>query len=572
VNVRRDRLLASTTAIRAVLANHDLGRVLASWLAANGGTYAFLVVTIVAAYTEGGALAAGLLGVVRYLPPTVVAPLAGIPTTRWRADRVLLAVNLGRTASIFLTFVVMLAGGNLALLFVLVGIEAGFGGLTRPLHMSVLPWLARTPGELVASNIASSAAEGLGTLIGPALAGLLLATTGLTGALAATTVLMALAALSIVSVQVPMIRTSSGTAALRTALTAGVRIVVRTPAVRIVLFDAWLQTLVRGMLTILLVVAAIERLGMGEPGVGVLNAAIGAGGVLGAIFAVSLTGRSQFSSTFALSLAMWGLPIAAIGIVTEPFVAIGLLAVVGLSNAIFDVTLFTLLQRSAPNEARVGVMGLLDSGVAASAAIGGVLASLLVAGVGIQVSLLVTGAILPVAAVSTLIALRRAESGAISYETQARLLRADPLLSPLSLSIVEELAAVLVPVEFADGAPLIREGEGGDRYLIIAAGTVDVSQAGQSLRRLGPGSGVGEISLLRDTPRTATVRAVGRVTAYALDREPFLLAVTGHSAVRTAAEGIVTEHLGRTRPPGEAPRPGEAPAPDEAPPPDGTRS
>jgi hypothetical protein len=418
--------------------------------------------------------------------------------------------------------------------------------------MSLLPWLARTPGELVAANIASSAAEGFGTLIGPALAGLLLATSGLAGALAATALLMTLAALPIASVHVPMIRTSRNAVGFRTGLTAGARMIARRPALRIVLLDAWLQTLVRGALTILLVVAAIERLGMGEPGVGVLNAAIGAGGVLGAVVALSLTGRSQFSSTFALSLAMWGLPIAAVGIVTDPFLAVGLLAIVGLSNAILDVTAFTLLQRSTPNEARVGVMGLLDSGAAASAAIGGILASLLVATLGIQGALVVTGAVLPLAAATTLPVLRRAESGATSHEAQARLLRSDPLLSPLSLSIVEELAAVLVRVEFADGAALIREGEGGDRYIIVESGEVDVSQAGHRLRRLGPGSGVGEISLLRDTPRTATVRAVGPVTAYALEREPFLLAVTGHSTVRVAAESIVEEHLARPTPPGEA--------------------
>jgi hypothetical protein len=197
-------------------------------------------------------------------------------------------------------------------------------------------------------------------------------------------------------------------------------------------------------------------------------------------------------------------------------------------------------------------MGLLDSGAAASAAIGGVLASLLVGQLGIQGALVATGAVLPVAALGTLPALRRAETRAVSHEAQARLLRSDPLLSPLSLSIVEELAAVLVPVEFADGAALIREGEGGDRYLIVATGDIEVSQQGVPLRRLGPGSGVGEISLLRDTPRTATVRAVGPVTAYALGREPFLLAVTGHSIVRSVAEGIVEEHLGRPRPP-EAP-------------------
>jgi CRP-like cAMP-binding protein len=79
-----------------------------------------------------------------------------------------------------------------------------------------------------------------------------------------------------------------------------------------------------------------------------------------------------------------------------------------------------------------------------------------------------------------------------------------------------------------------------------------VSQAGQPLRRIGPGSGVGEISLLRDTPRTATVRAVGPVSAYALAREPFLLAVTGHSAVRLVAEDIVEGHLRRPKPPATA--------------------
>ena len=527
-----------------MLANRDLGRIEAGWLAANGGTYAYLVVTLVVAYQSGGALAAGLLGIVRYLPPTLVAPFAGVPATRWRPDRVLLAVNLGRTIAIALTFVVMLLGGNLPLLFLLAGMEAGFGGLTRPLHMSVLPWLARTPGELVASNIASSAAEGLGTLIGPAVAGLLLATSGPVGALAATALLMAGAVLAIASMQVPMIRTAAIAPDLRAGLTAGIRIVRRTPAVRLILLDAWLQTLVRGMLTVLLVVAAIEQLGMGEPGVGTLNAAIGAGGFLGAIVALSLTARTQFSATFALSLAMWGLPIAVLGIVVDPLVAIGMLAIVGLSNAILDVTAFTLLQRSSPNEGRVGLMGLLDSGAAASAAIGGVIASLLVDWLGIRASLLVTGAILPIAAAATLRALQRSESQAVSYEAQSRLLRGDPLLGLLSLSVVEELAAVLEPVEFEDGAELIREGEGGDRYLIVASGEVEVSQGGDRLRRLGPGAGVGEISLLRDVPRTATVRAIGPVAAYALGRTPFLAAVTGHSSVRIVAERMVEDRIG----------------------------
>jgi len=546
VGSRRDHLLAETIAIRSVLGNGALGRLETGWLAANATTYAFLVVTLVVAYDAGGALAAGLLGVVRYVPPALIAPFAGVPATRWRADRVLLAVNLVRAISIASTGIVLAIDGPLVLLFLLVGIEAGFAGLTRPLHMSLLPWLANTPGELVAANIASSAAEGLGTLAGPAIAGVLLATSGSLGATIATAVLMGVTVVAVASVHVPMIRTAPPATGLEGRLTAGARAAVLTPGIWLVLVDIWLQTSVRGMLNVLLVVAAIDRLGLGEPGVGTLSAAIGAGGFLGALVALSLTGRSRFSRTFAIALALWGLPIAVIGIARDPLIAFGMLAIVGMSNAILDVTGFTLLQRATPNDARVGVMGLVDSGAAAFAAAGGLVASILVGAIGLEGSLLVAGAILPVTAALTLKTLERAEARADSHEPQIRLLRGDPLLSKLSLSIIEELAAVMRPVAFEAGAHLIREGEPGDRYLIVASGEVEVSQDGRVLRRLRTGAGLGEISLLRNIPRTATVRATTPVVAYALEREAFLAAVTGHRVARSVADHIVEGHLART--------------------------
>ena len=180
-------------------------------------------ITLVVAYEAGGALAAGLLGVVRAVPPALIAPLAGVPSARWRPDRVLVAVNLGRTISMGLTAVVLATGGPLPLVFLLVGVEAGFGGLTRPLTMSLLPWVARSPGELVAANIASSAAEGVGTLIGPAAAGIVLATSGPIGASAATAVMMAVAVVATVSIRVPTVKTARATPGAGSALTAGVR-------------------------------------------------------------------------------------------------------------------------------------------------------------------------------------------------------------------------------------------------------------------------------------------------------------------------------------------------------------
>jgi hypothetical protein len=451
-----------------------------------------------------------------------------------------------RVALVGATLIVLVTGAPVWLVFVLVGAEASFTGLTRPLHMSLLPWLARTPGELVASNIASSAAEALGTLIGPAVAGVLLATAGATGATASVLVMIGIAGVAIVAVTVPSMRSSRPAERLRAGATAGLRALGRNPIVQLVLAGFGLQSGVRGMLAVLLVVAAIDRLGMGEPGVGALNAAIGAGGVIGAIVALSLTSRSSFAAVFSLSLAMWGLPIAVIGVVAEPLVAIAMLAIVGMSNAILDVAGFTLLQRGTPNDERVAVMGLLDSAGAGSAAVGGVVASALVTTLGIQGALLVGGAVLPVAAIITLPLLRGAEGRLGSREAEAEVIRSDPLLRLLSLSIVEELAGVLRPVTFGEGEALIREGERGNQYLIVTDGEVEVSQGGHPIRRLGPGHGVGEISLLRNVPRTATVTALGAVTTYALNCDAFLSAITAHSPARVAADAIIDDHLARS--------------------------
>jgi hypothetical protein len=193
-------------------------------------------------------------------------------------------------------------------------------------------------------------------------------------------------------------------------------------------------------------------------------------------------------------------------------------------------------------------MGLIESPAAAMVALGGLLASALVSTLGSQAALVAAGAILPLSAIVVLPSIRRAEHAAVGHEATSSLLRADPLLRLLSLSVVEELAAVLQPRAYADGEYLIREGEGGDAYLIVSSGEVEVSQGGTALRRLGAGSGVGEISLLRDIPRTASVRASGPVEAYALERNAFLTAVTGQHAVRIAANAIAEDHLGGSSP------------------------
>jgi CRP-like cAMP-binding protein len=100
-----------------------------------------------------------------------------------------------------------------------------------------------------------------------------------------------------------------------------------------------------------------------------------------------------------------------------------------------------------------------------------------------------------------------------------------------------------VPLRVEPGTVIVREGDAGDRFYIVAEGEIEVSQDGRVLSELGSGGYFGEIALLRDMPRTATVIARTPVVLYALDRDDFLAAVTGHPQSAEAAESVVASRL-----------------------------
>ena len=183
------------------------------------------------------------------------------------------------------------------------------------------------------------------------------------------------------------------------------------------------------------------------------------------------------------------------------------MVVIGISNALIDVAGFTLAQRTSPNDSRVAVLGLLDSAANAGVALGGILAPVLIAWLGIRGALVVTGSILPVAALLVWPVLRKVNEGGAGLAERSERIRGVPLFAPLSLATVDYLAARLEPFAAADGDWLMREGEAGDRFYLIDTGDIEISQGGRTLRTLGPGAGVGEIALLHDVPRTASVQA-----------------------------------------------------------------
>ena len=534
--------------LRAALQDPDLRRLQTSWMAVNAGQWAYLVTNLVVAYQIGGAAATGLLGVASFAAPAVVAPFAGVPAARWRPERILAAVTAIRVLAITLTVGLVAFDGPIFLLVPLVVLESGAGAIGRSLQIALQPLLARSPVELVAANVAAGTAEGIGTFAGPAVSAILLAVSGPLAAYLGILAIYALAVASIAAMHVPPTRPGMAPS-VRKELLAGIRagLLQRGPA--LILTGLWFQVSVRGALIVLTVVAAIELYGMGESGAGLLNAALGAGGVLGAVASVALAGRTRLAPWFAAALAGWGLPIVVLGLVAAPVVAIGLMMVIGASNAILDVAGFTLLQRMTPNAARVAVMGLLVSVAGAAMAVGGFVAPILVDRLGVEGALLATGLVLPILAVVTWPGVRNADRAAVVDTARVTRIRADPLFAPLSMAIIEQLSDQLVPTSFVPGDALIQEGDAGDRYYLIQRGRVLVTQGGQPVREQGPGDSFGEIALLRDVPRTASVRALEPVETLTLSRDDFLDTMCGQTASRRIADAIVMERV-LTRPAG----------------------
>jgi cyclic nucleotide-binding protein/MFS transporter len=543
---RTARLGLTPEILRAALKDPDLRRLQASWMAVNAGQWAYLVTNLVVAYEAGGAAATGLLGVASFIAPTVVSPFAGIPAARWRPERVLATVTALRVVAVVLTVGLIALDGPIPLLVPLVLLESGAGAIGRSLQIGLQPLLARSPAELIAANVAAGTAEGLGTFAGPALSGVLLTLVGPLGSYLGVLAVYALAVAALAGMHVPATRPRA-VPSVRRELVAGIRAVRRSRSSFLVLAGLDIQAGVRGALLVLVVVAAIELFGMGDAGVGALNAAFGAGGVLGAIGAVALAGQDRLAPWFAIALAGWGVPIVFLGLITSPAIALGLMLIIGASNAVLDVAGFTLLQRTTPNADRIAVMGLLISAAGATMAIGGFVAPILVGQLGIEGALIATGFVLPILAIVTWPGVRNADQAAVVDSARVTRIRTDPLFAPLSMAIIEQLSEQLVPSAFAPGDRLIHEGDRGDRYYMIERGRVEVSQGGRPVREQGPGDSFGEIALLRDVPRTASVRALEPVETLSLSRDDFLSTLCGQTASHRVADAIVMERV-LTRP------------------------
>jgi MFS family permease len=544
----REQVNESTRAFADVFRNPNLRRLELAWAGSTIGYWSYGIALAVFAYQTGGAAAVGLVGLIRILPSALASPFAALLADRFPRRQVMVLADVVRAAALVLAGLAVVLGLPAGPVYALSAVFSLASATFRPAQAALLPSLANSPEELTAANVASSTIESVGVFLGPALGGVLLATTSIPVVFftAAGTLVWSAALVGRIRFAAAAEQPTARADGLAGELLAGFRVIGVDGRLRLLvgLFSA--QTLVGGILNVLLVIVALEVLAMGEAGVGYLNSAVGVGGLLGALVALGLASR-RLAPGFALGLLLWGLPIALLGIWPNRWLALLLLGLVGVGNTLVDVTGQTLLQRAVADEVLARAFGVLESLLLGTLAVGAALAPALISGLGIRLALLATGLLLPMLVLLTWRQLVGIDAAARPPERELALLRAVPIFAPLPAPTLEGLASHLVRVGVPAGTRLFRQGDPGDRFYIIAAGEADVAVDGQH-KTLGSGDYFGEIALLRDLPRTATVTAHTDLELYALGREEFVAAVAGHPPSAEAADTVITTRLSSLRP------------------------
>jgi MFS family permease len=540
------RLRESGAAFGAVIRNPDLRRLEIAWAWTIIGHWAYLVAVSVYAYDAGGEAAVGLIFALRLLPAAFIAPFAGLLADRYRRELVLIVSGLVRVSLVTAAAICVFADAPPAIVYAL-AVGAAIGQTpVRSAQAALTPSLARTPQELTAANAVTSTIESLAIFVGPAMAGLVLALTSTGVVFVVNAAMLAIAVFFLARVRAPRAESRAELQAgtILSELIAGFRVAGGNPPLRTLLGLMTAQTLVGGALQVYIVVVAFESIGQDEAGVGYLNSAIGVGALLGGIVALSLAGARRLSPPFVLGVLGWGVPLVLLGIWPELAAALVLLAIVGAANSLLDVAGFTLVQRAVPDDVLARVFGIIQMLWLLSLGVGAIAAPGVVNLIGIEWALAVSGGFLVVLVILFWPRLARIDAAARPPQPEElRILASVPIFSPLPGTSLEHLAGRLVPLRLEPGTMIVREGDPGDRFYILAEGTVEVSEGEFPIAELTPGGYFGEIALVRDVPRTATVVARTPVVLYALDREDFLAAVTSHAPSAEAAEEVVSARL-----------------------------
>jgi Cyclic nucleotide-binding domain len=539
---RVGRLAARGAVVRQALRNPDLRRVLAAYLLFNIAEWATWIALLVWGYGVGGVRGASAIALVQLVPAALLAAPAAALVGRHPRGRALALGYAAQAVGYVALGVALLADAAVGTVGLTAAAVSVTVTLTRPAHHALLPEISRTTGDLTVGNSASGSLEAVAAFLGPLTSGLVLAAWSAGGVLVVMGGCSLVAALLTARLAIATSRRGAVRRAGTGDRTRALRTVLRHPAARLMVLLITAENVLVGMMDILLVVLALDALGMSDAGPGILSSALGVGGIVGAALTIVLVGRPRLAGPLVLAAVCAGVAFALAGQTGVPVLAMCFVAVTGAGKLFYDVTSRTFTQRLVPDHLLAATFGLQESFAMTGIALGTLAAPALVATVGADVAFVVAGGFLPLAALASYRALRRLDAGTAVPVDVLALLTQVPILVVLPPRVLERLARDATGQQVPAGTRIVGQGEPGARFFVIAAGRVRVDIDGAAVRELGAGDWFGEIALLRDVPRTASVTALTDVTLWGLDRESFLPSVTAASGSMEAVDTHIRDN------------------------------
>jgi MFS family permease len=523
-----------------------LGSLLGAWLLAATGGWAFTIAVAVYAFGRSGAGAVGLVTAARLLPAVLAAPFSGALIDRAGRTAVVVGACALQAGCIAGVAALVIGHGALGPIIVATAVSGALATAPRPALEALLPALASTPDELVRATAAWSAIDNAGFLLGGGAGGASIALLGAGAVISIAAGLFAVAAF--VALGLPRVRATEEDEAdaegsALAEMLAGLRALAGTPLLRTAFVVLGAVVLVEGTTDVQLVDLAIGRLRMGSGGPGILYACWGVGGLLGGAALLAVVRRRGYGLALLIGAGVFAI---GIGVSGAGGVAVAVVAMLpaGVGFALIEAGVMAIVPRLADDVIAGRVYALAEVLYAGAAGVGALIAPTLIRALGVSGSLAAAGGAVALLGLAVSRTLGQLDAGQEVASRVRELLRGVSFLAPLPLPRLERLVRNAEPLTVPAGATIITAGELGTEFYVIADGTVDIVEYD---RQQGPGSGFGEIALLLDAPRTATVRAATDVSLWTLNRQTFTSAVGAHGDVAELADATIAEHLARPR-------------------------
>ncbi|NNN00990.1 MAG: MFS transporter [Acidimicrobiaceae bacterium] len=553
---------------RAAFKNPVLRRVGFAYSLFGGAEFGIWITLLVFAYGHGGPTASMVMMLAQLTPCVLLAPFLGALADRQRPAR-MLGVGYGlQTVAMACIALVVALRAPVYVVFLLSPLTTIAFTITRPTHAALLPAIVRTPEELTAAIVMGGWSDGAASLVGPIIAGVLIASRGAWLAILSMAGLTFISAVLIVGVcgssaavsrdravighgavvkdepgairRLPAVRRAF--AAVRSSTRSNIEMTLRHPEVRVLLTLRTFYFVLIGSLDFLSVILAVQYLHIGNGGAGFLNATLGGGALLAGFVTPFLVGRRRIANTMALTLALSVAGLAVIGVVRSVDPVVLLLGAVGMFGTVFSVSAQTLLQRSVPSDSVAGSFSIVESLFNLGLALGAVFVRVALAIGGLKLALFMPAAIAVLLLGGTWRQLRKIDLAVTVPQVEIQLLRSIRIFASLPAPAIEALARGVASIAKPAGAVVVAEGQRGDCYYAVADGELSVTRRGQNVRVLSRGGGFGELALIRDVPRQATVTALTQVLLLRIDKIPFIEALTGHPSAALAAEDIISDY------------------------------